>query len=538
MNKLHAVLTLRDLVAFGVGGTVGAGIFVSIGVGATQSGPALFLSFLLASVACTISGLCFCEMASRVPVSGSSYSYTFAVLGEFPAFLIGSVLVLDSIIAAAACARAWSSYVVIVLPFVPSWLSTLSIPGLEHIFSLSLLSGFVCACLGLILVFGIKETTMFNNLSTCLNILVLSVFVFAGLPLADSANWTPFAPNGLEGIVRGAGRIFFAFLGFDVVNCLAEETQGNDAKRMVPKAILLTIGIATVVYVLVAVSFVGLAPIKDIALSSPLSSAFTLRGFPALAYVVGVAAVGNTCTSILSNFLIQPRIVLRMAADGLLPSGLAHIDERGVPRYALLLSVSASTATALLIDFETLADMVSVASLLSLSTVCVCSVIARLRPPTPRTQTEDDFEEAMQPLSPLSASPASLPSLSTFNKNLIGFLILCVCTALSLLHEVPLWVSLTSLLLTALTLGTTCFQHRKVCIPPTGVFQVPFSPAMPLLGVFVNTYLLLGLPTLALVRAAAVFASAGIYYWIKLARRPPVYPPEPIKVGAQKSIVE
>ena len=527
VHELKKVLTLRDLILFGVGGTVGAGIFVSIGVGAVQSGPALFLSFLLAASACTISGLCFCEMASRVPTSGSSYSYTFFVLGEFPAFLIGSVLVLDSIISAAACARAWSSYVVVVLPFLPTYLSHIDV--IPHILSISILSAFVCAALGVVLFFGIKETTTFNNISTCLNILVLSVFVLAGLPLADSANWTPFAPAGLGGIVRGAGRIFFAYLGFEVVNCLAEETEGDHrtAKKLVPRAILWTIAISTTVYVFVAVSFVGLVPLVDINISSPLSSAFTYRGFTSLAYIVGIGAVGNTLTSVLSNFLVQPRIVLRMASDGFLPARLAKIDHRGVPRMALFVSVSASSVTALLVDFETLADMVSVASLISLSTVCVCSIIARIRNATfgPISRSETADAEEVVSLSETNAiriSDFSSP-LGLFFKFLIAYICSCAAASAYLLHSADVGVVGATLLSFSLVLFlATCISFSRnsaEAIKAESLFLVPLSPGLPLLGIFINTYLLFGLPPLALVRALCVFGTASVYYWFKLRNR-------------------
>jgi APA family basic amino acid/polyamine antiporter len=490
---LKKILTMRDLVAYGLGGTIGAGIFVSIGVGATQAGPAVFVSFLLASVACSISGLCFCEMASRVPTSGSSYSYTLSVFGRFPAFVVGSVLVVDSIISAAACARAWSSYMCIVFPFLPH---NISLSGWEHIFSFSILSGIVCVCLGVVLAVGIKETTTFNNISTILNSIVLAVFVLAGLPMMDAANWTPFAPNGFEGIVRGGGRIFFAFLGFDVVNCLAEETEDGQSKSLVPRAILWTIGLTTIVYVLVAVAFVGLAPISEIDLSSPLSSAFSYRQMSSLAYLVGVGAVGNTLTSVLSNFLIQPRIVIRMAGDGLIPEKFAAVDDNGVPRLALYVTVGLSTLTAMFVDFETLADMVSVASLVALSIVCLCVVVSR----------------AQTHLSNNSLGP----SLSAYIASCVGF-------SLSLLYGGPvaLTLSLTGIMglfLAGMTAHSLRWEREE---DNSTMFRVPLAPIVPLLGVLANTYLLLGLPFLALIRAAIVVVCCSIYYWWRLKESPP-----------------
>ena len=489
-HSLKKVLRMRDLVAYGLGGTIGAGIFVSIGVGAMQSGPALFLSFLLASVACTISGVCFCEMASRVPASGSSYSYTLSVFGRFPAFVIGSVVVVDCIISAAACARAWSSYVLIVIPILPPWIfGNLSFPGvLQHVFSFSLLSGLLCLAIGLVLAQGITQTTSFNNFSTILNGFVLAVFVLVGLPLTDPSNWTPFAPNGLAGIVRGSGRIFFSFLGFDVVNCLAEETEGVN-KSMVPPAILWTIGLTTIVYLLVSVAFVGLAPAWALDLSSPLSSAFAYRNMSSLSYLVGVGAVGNTLTSVLSNFLIQPRIVMKMASDGFLPSRFGDIDENGVPRLALITTVSLSALTALLVDFETLADMVSVASLVSLSIVCFCVIKSR----------QNDLQyHGRNPI--------------IFYASFVG---IAVGLSLSLLYNWPRWLTIAFGLGIAVSLGMAIIFADKKSSDLT-VFRVPLCPFLPLVGVLFNTYLLLGLPALALVRAAILFLTCSLIYWFKL----------------------
>ena len=490
---LQKVLRLQDLVAYGLGGTIGAGIFVSIGVGAVQSGPALCLSFLLASVACSISALCYCEMAAKVPASGSSYSYTLAFLGRFPAFVIGAVVVIDCIISAAACARAWSAYLRIILPFLPaSVFGNLTSPGFEHVFSFSLLAGLLCIILGFVMVSGIKHTTTFNNISTVLNVIVLAIFVLVGLPMMDSANWTPFAPNGVQGIVRGAGRIFFAFLGFDVVNCLAEETAGDSTKALVPQAILWTISLTTLVYILVSVSFVGLAPISSIDLSSPLSSAFAYRSQSVLAYLVGIGAVGNTLTSVLSNFMIQPRIIIKMASDGFFPSKLAEVDNNGVPTRAVILTVSLSALTAFFVDFETLADMVSVASLVSLSVVCVCVLVSRASGAADRRQ---------------------------FNYSIGLFAILSVGFSLCLLHEGPLWLTLTLLALVLTTMSATTSVYFRLIswgsISDQG-FKVPLCPVLPLCGIFANTYLLIGLPALALIRACIVFVLCAVFYVWKL----------------------
>ena len=534
--SLHKVLRLSDLVLYGVGGTVGAGIFVSIGIGAVQAGPALCLSFLLAASACAVSGLCFSEMASRVPVTGSSYAYTLAVLGRFPAFLIGSILVLDSVISAAACARAWSAYLCIIFPI----LSPLSEYHLfSNFLSFSLLAGLVCICLGLLMATGIRETTFFNNISTILNMIVLSVFVVAGWVLFNSANYTPFAPNGFDGIVKGSGRIFFAFLGFDVINCLVEETEGEGSSRsttLVPRAILYTIILTTLVYLLVCVSFMGLSPISSIDLSSPLSSALSVRGQASLAFVVGVGAVGNTLTSILSNFLVQPRIVMKMANDGFLPPWFGAVDAtRGVPRNALLVSVGLSALTAFFIDFETLADMVSVASLVSLSVVCICSVISRQQ-----NLVLNSRGSTVDELTPIS--PNSVPREMIFNephflwKIALGiYLCLAVVMAVLLLHTSA--SGTVFLLVGAATFVSylfACLELSKMFKrdDDARVFRVPFSPYLPLLGVFVNTYMLVGLPMLALVRAACVFGVCAVFYFAKVWRTKLVVP-EPVKTATQ-----
>ena len=539
--SLHKVLRLSDLVLYGVGGTVGAGIFVSIGIGAVQAGPALCLSFLLAAAACAVSGLCFSEMASRVPVTGSSYAYTLAVLGRFPAFLIGSILVLDSVISAAACARAWSAYLCIIFPI----LSPLSEYHLfSNFLSFSLLAGLVCISLGLLMSTGIRETTFFNNISTVLNMIVLSVFVVAGWVLFNGANYSPFAPNGFDGIVKGSGRIFFAFLGFDVINCLVEETEGEGSSRsttLVPRAILYTIILTTLVYLLVCVSFIGLSPISSIDLSSPLSSALSVRGESSLAFLVGIGAVGNTLTSILSNFLVQPRIVMKMANDGFLPPWFGTVDTtRGVPRNALLVSVGLSALTAFFIDFETLADMVSVASLVSLSVVCICSVISRQR--NLLLNSRGSTVDELTPISPTSVAREHSFADSHLWKIALGiYLAFAVVMAVLLLHTSPsTTVFLLVLTATIVSYLFACLELSKMFKPDdndTRVFRVPFSPYLPLFGVFVNTYMLVGLPMLALIRAACVFGICAVFYFAKVWRNKLVIP-APTKSATQYDSME
>lgn len=533
-SSLHKVLGLSDLVLYGVGGTVGAGIFVSIGIGAVQAGPALCLSFFLAASACAISGLCFSEMASRVPVTGSSYAYTLAILGPFPAFLIGSILVLDSIISAAACARAWSAYLCIIFPLLSPF-SEYPILSLN----LSFLSGFVCVCLGLLMLTGIRETTMFNNISTILNIAVLSIFVVAGFVLFNSANFSPFAPNGFDGIVKGSGRIFFAFLGFDVINCLVEETHETPKTTLVPRAILYTIIITTLVYLLVCVAFTGLAPIASIDLDSPLSSALAVRGASTLAFLVSIGAVGNTLTSILSNFLVQPRIVMRMANDGFLPVWFGRVDStRGVPRNALSICFILSAVTAFFVDFETLADMVSVASLVSLSIVCICSVIARQRNCT--VSSRGSTTDELTPISPTSGGVrVEEEKFYAWKISLTIYLVMSVVLAVILLHttisSTPLILVVSSTLLSYLFAS---LEMQKLFKPEDSpqVFKVPLSPYLPLLGVFVNTYMLVGLPALALIRAACVFAICTAFYYVKVCRKGTVVAEKPTATTSYDSM--
>ncbi|KAF4706523.1 hypothetical protein FOZ63_029527 [Perkinsus olseni] len=511
-------------------------MFVSIGVGAREAGSFLWISFILAALACGISGLCYCEMSSLVPVAGSAYSYVYTILGELPAAI---VLCVDSSISAAAVARAFAAYVNVLLgEKLPKLLASeinirydYDLGSSENLWSISLFSFLLCLLLGLLLYRGIKQTSTFNNWSTILNMAVILVFIVGGFVFFSSDIWHPTTP---EGIVRGSGRVFFAYLGFDVINCLAEET--TEARRLVPRAIIITIVICCVVYVLVAVAFVHLAPLASVSMDAPLATAFEARGATVLEFVVSLGAVGNTMTSVMSSMIVQPRIMLRMSSDGLLPEAIGRLTSSGTPSTALIITIVMSSALALVIDFEALADIVSFGALLSFLAVCLCTMLGRVVPPSvyrQRAAANQQPQEYGKPDAigvPAAAknSRASaqlrphypreiLLMVLFFEVATLVFGALFLHDLVSIFFYLPLFLICLFAGIATSRVVRTYFNYTDLGDgnedPLTKPFRVPGAPEVPLAGMFINTYMISGLPFAAVLRGLAVMLVAIIFYF-------------------------
>ena len=336
-NALKRELVMADLVAYGLGSTLGAGLFVVAGQAAAgsgsrnASGPAVSLSFLFAAVACLFSALCYAEFASRIPVAGSAYSFAYASLGEGVAWFIGWNLTLEYGVSAAAVARAWEQYVVeffrlIQLP-LPKWTYALALfstsssaPGLapgrnntiataangsmmydidnevfaataDTAITVSLLSPFIiffCSC---ILLLGAKTSARFNFVIMIFNLCLVLFIVVVGGTQINIENWTPFAPSGMRGVVDNAGFVFFSYIGFDCVCTLAEELK--HPQKDLPRGIVLTLVIVTVLYMTVSMVLTGMEPYTLISNKAPLADAFTHVG---LSWATFIVALGTTTT--------------------------------------------------------------------------------------------------------------------------------------------------------------------------------------------------------------------------------------------------
>lgn len=401
--RFKRVLGPVQLTLLGIGAIVGAGIFALVGTAAAGdaqrpgAGPALILSFLLTGAACALTGLCYAEFASLVPISGSAYSYAYTTLGELIAWIIGWDLILEYAVGNIAVAVSWSGYFCELLRGLglefPRYLATdlraaLQDPqllaeaprvlGIPLVFNLPAV--FIVIALTAVLVVGIRESAWFNAIMVGIKLLVLAFFLAIGLCYVRPANWYPFAPNGWVGIQAGAAVVFFAFIGFDAVSTTAEECR--NPRRDLPLGILSSLAICTAIYVAVAAVLTGMIPWNQLDTAEPLSVAMRVVHQD---WAAGIVAFGSVIahTAVLLVFQLgQPRILHAMARDGLLPSAFARTHPRfRTPHVATILTGIFVACGAALASLAEMADLCNIGTLSAFLIVCIGILVLRRREP-------------------------------------------------------------------------------------------------------------------------------------------------------------
>lgn len=418
-NHLRRALGPVQLTLFGIGAIIGAGIFATIGTAAAGdaqrpgAGPALMISFVITAVVCTFTALCYAEFASMIPISGSAYTYSYATLGELIAWIIGWDLIIEYAVGNIAVAISWANYfktflkglsIPLLAPggiTVPDWLSmdyrtAARVPGVyenaPHLFGypiiFNLLAVGIVALITLVLVWGIRETARFNALMVGIKIVVLSFFVVVGFLWSEPAHWTPFAPNGWEGISAGAAIVFFAYIGFDAVSTVAEET--DNPRRNLPLGILGSLVVCTLFYVIVSAAFTGLIPYDALKVklateqAEPLTMALEYAR-PGATWAVGIVAFGSVVahTAVLLVFQLgQPRIFFSMARDGLLPPIFARVHPRfQTPHLATMLTGVFVASFAAVASIDEMVDLTNIGTLFAFILVCAGILVLRARDP-------------------------------------------------------------------------------------------------------------------------------------------------------------
>jgi APA family basic amino acid/polyamine antiporter len=377
-----------QLTALGVGGIIGTGIFVVIGEGASLAGPAVVLAFVLAAVACVFSALSYAELASSIPVSGSAYTYAYATLGEAVAWIIGWDLILEYGVSVAAVAVGWGGNFNAFLDSafgvqLPTAISTSPEDG--GVFNLPAV--FIVLAITALLIVGVRESARVNFVMVAVKLCVLVFFIVVAFANFKSENLTPFAPHGTDGIVSAAAVIFFAFIGFDAISTGSEEAR--DPKRDLPIAIIGSLLICTVFYVLVALGATGIASTDVLAGSdAPLAAALKEgAGMNAAAAILAFGAVVAITSVILVILYGQSRIFFAMCRDGLLPRGLARVHPRfGTPaRLTLILGVLIAFLAAL-IPLSEIVKLVNIGTLFAFVLVNIGVIILRrTQPDMPRS---------------------------------------------------------------------------------------------------------------------------------------------------------
>jgi APA family basic amino acid/polyamine antiporter len=428
-QRLRRVLGPVQLTSLGVGAIIGTGIFVLTGVAAHDKvGPALMLSFVVAGFACIFAALCYAEFASMVPVAGSAYTYAYATLGELFAWIIGWDLVLEYAVASATVAHGWSHYFqdfIGILGFkIPYVLSNAPFDFHPETGQLNLTGTFIdlpalviAGLVTTVLVIGIRESASFNSGMVMVKVVIVFFVIIVGAFYVNPDNWVPFAPYGLTGIsffghtlfgqtgpngeplgmMAGAAVIFFAYIGFDSVSTHAEEAR--NPRRDVPIGIIVSLILCTVLYVAVAAVLTGMVPYDKINIDAPVSDAFRQVGLPWAQFLISLGALTGITSVLLVLMLSQPRVLLAMARDGLVPPGFfgAVHDRFRTPWKSTILTGAFVGLLGALVPLRILAELVNIGTLLAFVIVCAAVLVMRRIYP----EAERPFRCPLVPLVPI-----------------------------------------------------------------------------------------------------------------------------------------
>ncbi len=412
-NSLAKVLTVRDLTFFGIAAIIGAGIFSTIGRASFNGGPAVVLLFIFTAVACGFTALCYAQFASTVPISGSAYTYAYVSLGEIFAWIIGWALILEYAVSNMVVAISWSEYFTSMLSGFgihwPSWLgvdygsahdaylqvqeaaqsgtlASISAPiqnlahafqdapivgGLPIIFNLP--AGLITLAITSLIYIGMKESKNASNILVIIKLSVIAMVIIGGFFYIKPENWTPFAPNGVHGVMLSVASVFFAFIGFDSISTTAEVCK--NPQRDLPKAMFYCLVICTVLYVIITLVLTGMVNSKELGVNDPLSYVFKVVNANWMAEIISISAVVAITSALLAYQVGQPRIWMAMSRDGLLWKKFSEIHPKyQTPAFATIITGFLVGVPSLFMNMQFFIDLTSVGTLFAFIVVC-CGVL-------------------------------------------------------------------------------------------------------------------------------------------------------------------
>jgi amino acid transporter len=399
-SGLKRVLNVRDLTFMGIAAVVGAGIFSTIGTAASNGGPGISLLFVITAVTCGFAALCYAEFASRVPIAGSAYTYAYVSFGELIAWIIGWALILEYAIGNIVVAISWSSYFNNLLEAIgvhlPAWLTidpttaekaytatmansttgntmtpdmqsvidawnTAPVIGGKRIF-INLPAFIIVVLVAILTYVGIKESKKSANAMVIFKIAVIIFVIILGAFYTKPSYWSPFLPNGFEGVLKGVSAVFYAYIGFDAISTTAEECK--NPQRDLPKGMIYSLIICTVLYILIALVLTGMVPFSELNVNDPLAFVFERIGQNWISYIVAVSAVVATTSVLLVFQLGQPRIWMSMSRDGLLPKAFGKIHRKHqTPYFSTIVSGILVAIPSLFMQSSLMTDLTSIGTL-------------------------------------------------------------------------------------------------------------------------------------------------------------------------------
>jgi amino acid transporter len=420
-SGLNRVLGVRDLTFMGIAAVIGAGIFSTIGEAAFHGGPGVSFLFIITAVTCGFSALCYAEFASRIPVSGSAYTYAYASFGELVAWIIGWDLLMEYAIGNIAVAISWSKYFTnllegfgihvpayLTMDYLSAWRASEALDKLQasgntagitdvmqhqalawntapQLGSLRLIADFPALLIVFIITWlvyiGIKETKRATNVMVMLKIGVVIAVIVLGCFYITPENWSPFLPNGFSGVMKGVSGVFFAYIGFDAISTTAEECK--NPQRDLPRGMFYSLIICTILYILIALVLTGMVSYKDLQVGDPLAFVFAKVGLTQISYIISVSAVIATASVLLIFQMGQPRIWMSMSRDGLLPKRFSKIHPKyNTPGFATIVTGIVVAVPALFMNLTEVTDLTSIGTLFAFVLVCAGVLIM-----------EDDIEK-------------------------------------------------------------------------------------------------------------------------------------------------
>ena len=379
-HQLRRALTVWDLTAIGIGCIIGVGIFVLPGVQAAHNaGPAIIVSFAIASFACACSALCYAELAAMIPVSGSAYTYGYATLGEIFGWVIGWDLIIEYMVAAILVATGWSAYFVNLLRsgfgvHVPQAIAASPFdknPGV-----LNLPAAVIVLLITWLLVRGIKESSRVNLTIVIVKVVVVLFFIIAAVGHVDPSNWQPFMPFGFKGVIAAASIVFLAYIGFDAVSTTAEEAK--NPQRDLPIGIMASLVVATVLYMAVAAILTGVIPYRELGVADPIALVLNTLKMPWASALISVGVIAGITSVLLVLIMGQPRILFAMSRDGLLPPFLARVHVcHKTPHVATWLTGSIVATAAAVTPIEVSSELCSIGTLFAYIIVAAGVIVLR-----------------------------------------------------------------------------------------------------------------------------------------------------------------